>query len=56
MFLRTIQFLRLHVKTLIKVFLLDLNANARMIWHAFLGRFQDELDIYSRRVIENLNF
>ena len=31
------------VKTRIKVFPLDLNANARMIGYAFLGRFPDEM-------------
>ena len=40
--LRTIQFLRLYVKTLIKVFLLELIVKARMFGHAFLGRFWDE--------------
>ena len=31
-------------KTRIKVFKLDLKAKARMIDHAFLGRFRDEYD------------
>ena len=42
MFLRAIEEIVLYVKTFIKVFLLDINANARMIGHAFLGRFRDE--------------
>ena len=39
MFLRTIE---LYLKTLIKVFLLELIVKARMFGHAFLGRFRDE--------------
>ena len=32
----------LYLKTRIKVFFLDLNVKARIIEHAFLGRFRDE--------------
>ena len=43
MFLRTIEEIVLYVKTLIKVFLLELIVKARMFGHAFLGRFRDEV-------------
>ena len=42
-FTSTIQFLRLHVQTLIKVFPLEFIVKARMFEHAFLGRFRDEI-------------
>ena len=49
MFLPNSNFFDCEVKTRIKVFFLDLAVKARMIEHAFLGRFRDEIIFSSLR-------